>query len=75
MRKVPVGVLAQFDATGILMPLSVKWQNGRVYTIDRVLDMRVSRVNSDNRRYNVVIHAQEAYLYRSGDRWFMEAAE
>ena len=73
MRKVPVGVLAQFDAEGRLLPVSVTWENGRVYGIDQVLGMRVSRVNRDNRRYDVVIHTQPAYLYRTGDRWYMEA--
>ena len=73
MRKVPVGVLAQFDADGRLLPVSVTWENGRVYNIDRVLDMRISRANHANRRYDVVIHTQQAYLYRTGDRWYMEA--
>ena len=73
MRKVSVGVLAQFDAEGRLLPVSVTWENGRVYSIDRVLGMRVSRANSENRRYDVVIRAKPAYLYRSGDRWYMEA--
>ena len=73
MRKVPVGVLAQFDAEGRLLPVSVTWENGRVYNIDRVLDMRVSRTNRGNRRYGVVIHAQQTFLYRTGDMWYMEA--
>ncbi|MBQ8953917.1 MAG: hypothetical protein IJ048_07345 [Clostridia bacterium] len=73
MRKVPVGVLAQFDAEGRLLPVSITWENGRVYHIDRVLGMRVSRMNRDNHRYDVVIHTQPAYLYRAGDRWYMEA--
>ena len=73
MRKVPVGVLAQFDAEGRLLPMSVTWENGRVYHIDRVLGMRVSRMNRDNHRYDVVIHAQQTCLYRTGDLWYMEA--
>ena len=75
MRKVPVSVLAQFDAAGALMPLSITWENGRIYAIDRVLDRRVSRISRENSRYNVVIHAQPTYLYRTGDRWYMEAAD
>ena len=73
MRKVPVGVLAQFDAEGRLLPVSVTWENGRVYGIDQVLGMRVSRVNRENRRYDVVIRAQQTCLYRTGDLWYMEA--
>ena len=73
MRKVPVGVLAQFDAEGRLLPVSVTWENGRIYRIDHVLGMRVSRMNRDNRRYDVVIRAQQTCLYRTGDQWYMEA--
>ena len=73
MRKVPVGVLAQFDAQGRLLPVSVTWENGRVYNIERVLGMRISRVNRTNHCYDVVIHAQETCLYRAGDMWYMEA--
>ena len=75
MRKVPVGVLAQFDASGRLLPVSITWENGRVYQIDRVLGARVSRVNPENKRYDVVIHAQQTFLYRTGDQWYMEAGE
>ena len=73
MRKVPVGVLAQFDATGRLLPVSITWENGRVYNIDRLLAARVSRLNRENRRYDIVIHAQETHLYRTGDQWYMMA--
>ena len=73
MRKVPVGVLAQFDAQGRLLPVSVTWENGRIYNIERVLGMRVSRMNRMNHRYDVVIHAQQTCLYRAGDTWYMEA--
>lgn len=73
MRKVPVGVLAQFDAEGRLLPVSITWENGRVYRIDRILGMRVSRMNRGNHRYDVVIRAQQTCLYRTGDMWYMEA--
>ena len=38
--KVYVGVDARFDTEGRIMPLSITWEDGRVYGIDRVLDMR-----------------------------------
>ena len=75
MRKVPVGVLAQFDAGGRLLPVSVTWENGRVYGIEKVLGMRVSRADRKDRRYDVIIHAQQTCLYRSGDQWYMQSAD
>ena len=73
MRKVPVGVLAQFDAEGRLLPLSITWENGRVYSIDRVLEVRVSRANRSDRRYDLIILDRQARLYRTGDSWYMDA--
>ena len=75
MKKVSVGVLAQFGAMGETHPLSVTWADGRVYPIESVLDLRPARTDPDRFRYTVLIHGQEAYLYRTGDRWFMESAE
>ena len=34
--KVYVGVDARFDTEGRIMPLSITWEDGRVYGIDRV---------------------------------------
>ena len=38
--KVYVGVDARFDTEGRIIPLPITWEDGRVYGIDRVLDMR-----------------------------------
>lgn len=38
--KVYVLVSAVFDADGTLIPISLTWEDGTVYAIDRVLDIR-----------------------------------
>ena len=38
MRKVYVKVKAEFDTAGFLSPLSLTWEDGREFPIDRVLD-------------------------------------
>lgn len=38
--KVYVEVVAVFASDGRLKPLSLTWENGRKYTIDRVLEVR-----------------------------------
>ena len=73
MRKVPVGVLVQFAPNAIAHPLSVTWEDGRVYPVEEVLDLRPARTSPDRFRYTVRIYNQETYLYRSGDRWHMES--
>ena len=36
LRKVYVEVTARFDTEGDITPLSVTWEDGTVYTIDKV---------------------------------------
>ena len=37
MRKIFLDVLVKFDLEGIMWPLKINWENGKVYTIDKVL--------------------------------------
>ena len=39
-RKVFVEVTVRFDTEGKITPLSLLWEDGTVYEIDRVLDVR-----------------------------------
>ncbi len=39
-RKVFVEVTAKFDTEGRIIPLSLLWEDGTVYEINRVLDVR-----------------------------------
>lgn len=39
-RKVFVKVTASFDTDGKITTLSLEWEDGRLYTIDRITDLR-----------------------------------
>ena len=39
-RKVYVEVQAQFDTDGNVWPLSIRWEDGTKYPVERVLDIR-----------------------------------
>ena len=39
-RRVYVEVLVKFDTAGGITPLSITWEDGTVYEIDRILDVR-----------------------------------
>lgn len=75
MRKVAVGVLAQFGADGSTHPISVTWEDGRIYPIESVLEMKNARTQPGRFRYTIRVHGQSTYLYRTGDRWHMESME
>lgn len=75
MKKIPVAVLAQYGTAGDVHPISITWPDGRIYPIDSILDLRTARTSAGRFRYTVTIHGQSAYLYRTGDKWFMDGAE
>ena len=71
--KVYVGVDARFDTDGRIMPLSITWEDGRVYGIDRVLDSL--KAGGAGTRYTVRIGRSETYLFNEDGRWFVERRE
>lgn len=76
--KVFVSVLADFDADGNLIPISFVWEDGRRYTIDRILDVRRAaslKAGGCGIRYTCRVRGKQTYLFREEDRWFMERKE
>jgi hypothetical protein len=83
-RKVYVQVTAAFGSDGRLTPLSLIWEDGQEYPIDRVLDMRPSpalKAGGQGDRYTIRTCGKESYLFfeRSPKitdpnlgRWFVE---
>ena len=71
-----VKVVSATDEDGFVMPLSVEWEDGRVYEIDRVLDRRQAaslKVGGTGLRYLVRIGQATTYLFYEGPRWYVEA--
>ena len=76
IRKVYVEVTAKFDTEGNITPLSVTWEDGTVYTIDKVVDKRRAtslKAGGIGMRYTCRILGQESYLFYEEPRWFVEA--
>ena len=74
-RKVYVEVTAKFDTDGNITPLSVTWEDGTVYEIDRILDKcRAASLKAGGigMRYTCRILGQRSYLYYEEPRWFVE---
>ena len=75
VRKVYVEVTAKFDTEGNITPLSVTWEDGMVYEIDRILDRRRAaslKAGGIGMRYTCRILGQRSYLYYEDPRWFVE---
>lgn len=77
-QKVYVDVLARFTNDGRLLPISFKWDDGRIYEVQRVTDIRRAaslKAGGTGTRYTCMICGQEKHLYYEGDNlWFMERA-
>lgn len=74
-QKIYVKVIAEFDTDGTVTPLSMEWEDGTVYEIDKVTDARrraSMRVGGTGMCYTCVIRRQERYLYFENPRWFVE---
>ena len=77
-RKVFVEVTAKFDTEGRIIPLSLLWEDGTVYEINRVLDVRRAaslKAGGMGIRYTVSIGGRQSYLYFEEPKWFVEAKE
>ena len=75
VRKVYVEVTAKFDTEGNITPLSVTWEDGMVYEIDRILDRRRAaslKAGGIGMRYTCRISGRQSYLYYDEPRWFVE---
>ena len=75
-NKVYVSVIAEFSKEGQLLPKKFVWEDGRVYEVEKVKEVRRAaslRAGGVGLRYTCLIQGQEKHLfYEDQNRWFME---
>ena len=80
-QRVYVETRVNFSEDGDMVPVHIKWKDGLVYEIDRVLDVRraASAAGSMGIRYTVKIMGQERRIFfedtysdTGRPRWFVE---
>ena len=72
MKKISVGVECSRREQGNLVPMSLRWADGRTWKIDRVLHTCVSHSGEfDGIRYTVLFGSEERYLYHTGSDWYV----
>lgn len=70
-----VSVELKVDAEGTVCPLSIIWEDGQKFEIDRVLDVRFAasrKAGGVGTRYTCIIRGQQRYLYWEDPQWFIE---
>jgi len=74
-EKVYVRVRADFDRDGSLTPLFIEWEDGHVYQIDQILDVRRRsslKAGGSGMRYLVRIGRSRTQLFYENPAWFVE---
>lgn len=76
MGKRYVEVTVVFSEEGNVRPLDIRWEDGRHFEIDRVLNVQRAsslRTGGCGMRYTCMINGQRSYLYYENDgRWFVD---
>ena len=75
-RKVFIEVVALHRTDGGIKPLSIIWEDGRKYEVDRIIDIcqaAAGKIGGQGMRYTCSIHGKRVELFDDRGRWFMEA--
>ncbi len=75
-KKVYVTVVASFDPDGHIRPSRVIWEDGQIFQIDSIFDVRPAaslKAGGSGIRYTCGIRGRISYLFLEGTRWFVEA--
>lgn len=75
MRRIYVTVNCDHTADGKSIPRTIKWDETRAYTIRKVLHACISPAQFEGIRYTILIGSAEKYLYKVGDKWYVELQE
>lgn len=78
MSKIYVDVEALHTKDGALLPMSIRWIDGREYAVDRVLDVRKAaslKAGGIGIRYTCRICGKERYIWYENPSWFVEGKE
>ena len=74
MRK-NICVIAKMRENGSIIPLSIIWEDGRIFEIDKILDIRKkasTKGGGKGLRYTCRIKNQERFLWLDEYFWFIE---
>ena len=74
-KKRYVDVVALHREDGSVRPLSIVWEDGRRFKVERILDTRRAaslKVGGTGVRYLVRIQNKDTFLFFEDPRWFVE---
>ena len=75
MGKIYVKITARHDVNGNTNPIVLKWSDGRIFPVDRVLDVRLAaslKGGGCGMRYICRICGKQVYIWDEEGKWFIE---
>lgn len=70
-----VDVVAEFRKDGQLVPIFFTWEDGRKYSIDRIIKIErcaSRKAGGVGMMYTCMVQGKESHLFFEVDKWFME---
>lgn len=75
MKKLYVEVIVKYNLDGSKIPLQILWDDGRVFDIERIYDIRKAaslKSGGHGLRYTCMIKSTQRYLFLDDNKWFIE---
>ncbi len=72
MRKQYIDVECRIDRDGIICPVKVFWDDGRSWDVKKVLHTCTASHNDLKNSLYIKDRRAEKYLYRDGQRWYVD---
>jgi hypothetical protein len=75
MGKLFVSITAEHDINGAIKPITLHWENGRNFPVDKIIDVRQAaslKAGGQGMRYTCKIAGKQVYLFCDDGRWFIE---
>ena len=69
-------MIVKYLEDGTIMPLAIHWNEGELYEIDRVIDIRPCaslKAGGAGIRYTCMIQGHQKYIWLEENKWFVEA--
>jgi hypothetical protein len=75
MGKVFVKITAEHDLNGQIKPIAINWEDGRIFPIDKIIDVRRAaslKAGGQGMRYTCRVQNRIFFLFNDNGHWFIE---
>lgn len=77
MQKLFVDIIVKMTKEGVVLPIKILWEDGRVFEIDKIVNIRRAvsiRSGGYGIRYLCIVKNRRIFLFLEDNKWFLERA-